>query len=128
MTAKDTFRRVPDGPRKLNAGGRGGGKLAASAAQAAVAARSGRHATVAVQAPIDIFLERAEGVLRFVRQAVRPVQQRQPLLKLSKHIAQVVLGDVVFFHAELVSRMRAVARSEAPRISSSPAADGKVAA
>jgi hypothetical protein len=88
--------------------GGGGGKLASSGVQAAVAAQPGRPTTVAVQAPIDIFLERPEGVLRFARKAVRLVQQRQPLLKLSKHLAKVVRRDFVFFHAELISRIRAV--------------------
>jgi hypothetical protein len=49
-------------------------------------------AAIAIQAAIDIFLERTKRFLRFVRQPVRLMEPRQPLLKLRKYLAQVVRG------------------------------------
>jgi hypothetical protein len=54
---------------------------------AVTGAGPGGDAAIGAQAPVDVLLESPESRLRFVRQPAGLVQARQPLLKLSKHVA-----------------------------------------
>jgi hypothetical protein len=54
---------------------------------AVTGARPGRGAAIGAQATIDVLFESPESLRRFIRQPAGLVQARQPLLKLSKHVA-----------------------------------------